>query len=97
MQTNYAVPEHCRSLFLGDLSCFCHENDVADAFRKYGEIENIRLKRGRDNKCLGYGFIIFMDMDSALAAQEMDGKLIVGRSVKYVLPYFYEITSKFIA
>jgi nucleolin len=87
MQTKHAIPEHCRSLFLGDLSCFCHEIDVADAFRRYGEIENIRLMRGRDAKCLGYGFIIFVDMDSAVAAQEMDGKLIVGRSVKYVLAF----------
>jgi RNA recognition motif-containing protein len=86
-QARNPLPEHCRSLFLGDLPCFCHENDVADAFRRYGEIENIRLMRGRDKKCLGYGFIIFTEMDSAVAAQEMDGELIVGRSVKYALPF----------
>lgn len=77
-----ALPEHCRSLFLGDLSCYCQEKDIYNAFIKYGDIESIRLMRGKENKPLGYGFITFVDIQATLHAQEMDGFNLLGRPLK---------------
>lgn len=76
------LPEHCRSLFLGDLSCFCTEEDIFKIFQKYGEIEAIRLMRGKEHKCLGYGFITFVDIHNAMNALEANGVVVVGRPIK---------------
>jgi RNA recognition motif-containing protein len=82
MSSYVNLPEHCRSLFLGDLSCYCHEQDIYNAFKSYGEIESIRLMRGKDNRVLGYGFITFVDVRSTIAAQAMNGTVVVGRPLK---------------
>lgn len=71
-----------RSLFLGDLSCFCTEQDVFQLFQNVGPIEEIRIMRGKDNKNLGYGFITFRDQQTANQAFRMDGCVLVGRPLK---------------
>jgi RNA recognition motif-containing protein len=76
------VPEHCRSLFLGDLSCFCHEQDVFNAFRPFGDVQTIRIMRGKQNKALGYGFVTFVEMEGACKALQLDGSLLLGRAMK---------------
>ena len=76
------LPEACRSLFLGDLSCFCQEVDVFQVFSQFGSIEEIRLKRDGEGNGLGYGFVTFIEMKSAEAALEADGLIILGRPVK---------------
>ena len=81
-QISSAVPEHCRSLFLGDLSCFCSEQDVYNFFLPYGEIQTIRVMRGKQNKALGYGFVTYADLDCAVKALALDGELLLGRPVK---------------
>lgn len=79
---NNPIPEHCRSLFLGDLSCFCQEQDIYQVFQSYGDIETIRVMRGRDQKSLGYGFVTFVDLEATMKALEVDGTVILGRPVK---------------
>ena len=72
-----------RTLFLGDLSCFCVESDVIQLLHPYGEIESLRLmKSERTGKCLGYGFITFKTMESTLLALRLDGTLFMGRHIK---------------
>ena len=73
-----------RTLFIGDLSCFCQETDVLNAFHVFGEILEIRLMRSKeDGKCLGYGFVTFADMHSAYTALEhMNHQVLVGRKLK---------------
>jgi RNA recognition motif-containing protein len=80
--TNSMLPEHCRSLFLGDLSCFCQEADVYRFFQPFGEIEEIRIKRNHDGIGLGYGFITFARRESAELAMRKDGEVLVGRPVR---------------
>jgi RNA recognition motif-containing protein len=78
-----SVPEQYRSLFLGDLSCFCNESDLYNAFHIFGEITSIRLMKSKETqKCLGYGFITFADYQATLAAKELDGTLFLGRKMK---------------
>ncbi len=78
-----STPEECRSLFVGDLSCFCTENDLAQLFKSFGVIKEIRLMRHKEtNACLGYAFIIFNDQKSVFKAKELDGNLFLGRHIK---------------
>lgn len=78
---NYSEEE--RSLFLGDLSCFCQEQDVYQFFQGCGEIESIRLMRSKTtNKCLGYGFITFLDINVLPIAMRLYGSVLLGRRVK---------------
>jgi RNA recognition motif-containing protein len=74
--------EHCRSLFVGDLSCFCVEEDIFPLFQKFGEVENIRIMRGKDEKNLGYGFVTFKEVQSAIDALQAEGEMILGRPVR---------------
>jgi RNA recognition motif-containing protein len=77
-----SLSEEQRSLFLGDLSCFCNEQDVQALFQSVGRIEKIRIMRGRNNKPLGYGFITFFELSATQAAMKLNGMLLVGRPLK---------------
>lgn len=78
-----AYSEEERSLFLGDLSCFCEEVDVYRFFASCGEIEGIRLMRSKNNnKCLGYGFITFYDINVLPIAMQLYGRVFMGRKIK---------------
>ena len=74
-------PEQARSLFLGDLSCFCQEADIYQCFQHHGEIEEIRIKRNGQGACLGYGFITFTPSESAQSALRLDGTVVLGRPI----------------
>jgi RNA recognition motif-containing protein len=76
------TPEHRRSLFLGDLSCFCQEADIFRYFQQFGDIEEIRIKRNTNGAGLGYGFITFQTSEAAEAALNLDGVVILGRPIK---------------
>jgi RNA recognition motif-containing protein len=80
---NMTHQDQLRTLFLGDLSCFCQETDITNAFQVFGEIKSIRLMRSKqDGKCLGYGFITFETISSAMKALEtMSGQVLVGRKL----------------
>eukprot|EP00599_Poterioochromonas_sp_BG-1_P002057 CAMPEP_0173140268 /NCGR_PEP_ID=MMETSP1105-20130129/4776_1 /TAXON_ID=2985 /ORGANISM="Ochromonas sp., Strain BG-1" /LENGTH=429 /DNA_ID=CAMNT_0014053205 /DNA_START=68 /DNA_END=1357 /DNA_ORIENTATION=- len=87
-QTSFNNPQETyteeeRSLFLGDLSCFCQEQDIFQFFQGCGEIESIRLMRSKTtNKCLGYGFITFVDLHVLPIAMKLYGRVLLGRRVK---------------
>ena len=72
------------TLYLGDLSSFCQEMDLINAFKVYGEITDIRLMRSvYDGTCLGYGFLTFAEMDQAQRAIDgMNGQFLIGRKLK---------------
>ena len=75
------VPYH--TLFLGDLSCFCQETDILNAFKQFGDIRDLRLmKAKRDGRSLGYGFITYAETyQAARAIEEMHGKMLIGRHI----------------
>jgi heterogeneous nuclear ribonucleoprotein A1/A3 len=71
-------------LFLGDLSLFCNEEDLRNAFQPYGNLVEVRIKRSKENKKnLSYGFVEYSSPIEAIKAmQVMDGKLLCGRALK---------------
>lgn len=78
-------PNHTNnSLFIGDLSKFCTEQDLEALFGKYGEITDVKIKRNiTTGKTLSYGFVTFVDDECAShAMEELDGFLYGGRNLR---------------
>lgn len=76
-KSNYA-------LFLGDLSIFCTEKDIEEAFQQFGEIVNIRIQRSKEtSRALSYGFIEYSCETAAVSAMnEMNGYVLKGRPLR---------------
>ncbi len=72
------------SLFVGDLSIFCTENELKDEFSRYGEVTEIKIMKSEEtNRNLCYGFIKFSNPLFAKAALEnLDGKVLRGRRMR---------------
>lgn len=72
-----------RTLFIGDLSYFCSEEDLCTLFAPYGRILTVRVRRGVTGESLMHGFIA---LDTAEAAQraivDLDGVEFMGRNMR---------------
>lgn len=77
--------QEMNTLFVGDLSIFCEENDIKEMFVKYGELDEVKIIRCEEtNKNLSYGFVKYSKHESAvLALKELNGVLLVGRPMRY--------------
>lgn len=72
-----------RALFVGDLSYFCTEVELAAAFSQFGPIESMEIKRGRHGDSLMHGFIEFKnEADAAQALLVMQGSTFMGRKLR---------------
>lgn len=72
------------TLFLGDLSTFCNEEDIHNAFSPFGFIQEIKIMRSEEtNRNLSYGFIKFSSpADARKAMNALDGTLFCGRHLR---------------
>lgn len=72
------------TLFLGDLSAFCSEQDIYNFFVPYGEITEIKIMRSEEtHRNLSYGFIKFANPACAKRALNgLDGVLFCGRHLR---------------
>jgi RNA recognition motif-containing protein len=72
------------TIFVGNLSVFCTEQELVQIFARYGTIVEIRMAKSEDKtKHLSYGFVKFSNVASAqLAMIELDGKILCGRPLK---------------
>ncbi len=72
-----------RTLFIGDLSYFCSEEDLCTLFAPYGRILTVRVRRGVTGESLMHGFIA---LDTPEAAQraiiDLDGVEFMGRNMR---------------
>lgn len=75
------------TVFVGNLSVFVTEHDLEHLFSAYGTILEIRMAKSEDrSKHLSYGFVKFANVASAqLAMHELNGSLLCGRPLKYLL------------
>lgn len=72
-----------RTLFLGDLSYFCTEEDLCAIFAPFGNISTVRVRRGVTGESLMHGFIALDSHEAAKQAiAELDGKIFMGRSMR---------------
>jgi cold-inducible RNA-binding protein len=57
------------TLFVGDLSIFCTEEDLHGAFEEFGDLLEVKIIRCEETKKnLSYGFIKFASNEGALRA-----------------------------
>jgi RNA recognition motif-containing protein len=77
-------PLATKSVFLGDLSFFCTENDIRTVFSTFGMITNLEIKRGRHGDSLMHGFVEFdREVSAYKAIRTMHGKKFKGRKMRY--------------
>lgn len=72
-----------KTLFLGDLSYFCTEEDLFNLFSPYGPVSSIRVQRGVSGEPLLHGYIVFHSPVSARQAlMEVDSISFMGRNLR---------------
>jgi RNA recognition motif-containing protein len=73
------------TLFVGDLSIFCTEDDVREAFATYGEPLEVKIIRCEETKKnLSYGFVKFATSEAAMNAIEaLNGTMLCGRPMRF--------------
>lgn len=70
-------------IYIGNLPYSATEQDVQTLFAQFGEIENVALIKDRDSgRPKGFGFITFINQNSAQDALKMDGQDFQGRPLK---------------
>jgi RNA recognition motif-containing protein len=75
--------EPSKTLFLGDLSYFCTEEELFSLFATYGSITSIKVQRGVSGEPLLHGYIVFHSPLSARQALlEVDGIAFMGRNIR---------------
>ncbi|MEK9156260.1 MAG: RNA-binding protein [Patescibacteria group bacterium] len=79
-----------KKLFVAGLDWNATDDDLRQAFEKYGEITEAAIVRFSDTgKSKGFGFVEFTDVEAATKAkEEMDGAMILSRAVRvnYAFP-----------
>lgn len=85
-----SAPSGQYTLFVGDLSIFCTEDHLREAFEDYGELLEVKIIRCEETKKnLSYGFVKYAETDSAVKAiEELDGAMVCGRPLRYDKDYF---------
>lgn len=74
------------TLFVGDLSIFCTEEDLKELFEQYGELAEVKIIRCEETKKnLSYGFVKYVETDAAVKAnEELNGTMLCGRPLRFV-------------
>lgn len=76
-------PRLRKSVFVGDLSFFCTEIDLANAFSRFGHVVTVEIKRGRHGDSLLHGFVEFdNDASAELSIHHMNGRKWMGRTLR---------------
>jgi RNA recognition motif-containing protein len=72
-----------RTLFLGDLSYFCKEEDLCALFQGYGPIIAVSVRRGVSGESLMHGFVALQTAEQARKIIiDMNGIEFMGRNLK---------------
>ena len=72
------------TVFIGDLSRFCSDEDISSLFHRYGKVLETKIMRNPvTGISLGYGFLIMGSTESAfLAMQNLHGVQLRGRPLR---------------
>eukprot|EP01039_Chlorochromonas_danica_P004499 gene4498-4934_t len=80
------IADASRTLFLGDLSYFCKEEDICNLFAEYGPISTVRVRRGVTGESLMHGFVALETAEAAhRAIAALDGVEFMGRNLRVQL------------
>ena len=75
---------HIHTVFVGDLSIFCNETDIEEAFTPFGKVLCVRIAFDVGNqKQLPFGFVEYGSKEDAEEAiKNMNGTLLCGRKLR---------------
>jgi RNA recognition motif-containing protein len=71
------------TVFIGDLSFHCDENDISRLFQPYGTIQSIIIRRSRNGESLRYGFVRILSDNLQMILDDLHGKKFMGRRLRY--------------
>lgn len=78
--------DSARTIFVGDLSYFCNEEDLFTLFAQFGNILTVRVRRGVTGESLMHGFIAMETTEAAtMAIATLDGAEFMGRNIRVQL------------
>ena len=67
-------------LYIYNFPFSVNEEDIEAVFKKYGQVQGVKILRTRDGQSKGNGFVSFDDKNSRIKAMaELDNKIIFGR------------------
>jgi len=81
------------TLFVGDLSIFCTENDLFALFSRFGAVPKVQVKRGKQGEALQYGFVVLPRSVAIEAAQRVNGIKLLGRRLRIKLKLSHDSPS----
>jgi hypothetical protein len=71
------------TVFVGDLSYFCGENDLGLLFGQYGAIMAAKVRRGITGESLMHGFVTFDNPEAARrSVADLNGIEFLGRNMR---------------
>jgi RNA recognition motif-containing protein len=72
------------NIYVGNLSYEVTEEDLREAFKDFGEVEDVRIiKDNYTGRSKGFGFVEMPSKDEAQSAiKDLNGKEIKGRAIK---------------
>ncbi len=72
-----------RTIYIGNLPWRTNEDELADLFRPYGHLANVRIIQDKETgRSRGYGFVEFKETEPVQkAVDDMDGYELLGRSL----------------
>lgn len=76
------------SIFIGDLSYFCTEQDLVCLFEPFGEVKSAIIRRGKYGDTLHYAFVKMLTNGAQAAIARMQGIKFMGRPIRYGYLYF---------
>lgn len=83
-----SIEGRARTIFTGDLSYFCTEDDLLKLFTPIGNILSVNVARKNDSSLM-YGFVEFESLDVAeQAAKDLNRQMFMGRNLRYVYLIF---------
>lgn len=72
-----------RTLFVGDLSYFCTDQDLIGLFTPFGPVIKAHVRRGVTGDSLMHGFVAVESPESAqIAIQRLNGYEFMGRNIR---------------
>lgn len=76
------MPEHSRTLFMGNLSFDVSDEQIRAFFGACGSIYDIRFRTRDDGSFMGIGWIEFEDLEAVKKASKLHGRPLAGRPVR---------------
>lgn len=70
------------TIFVGDLSFFCTEENLESLFSSFGVVRSAIIRRGKGGENLQYGFVQMEESEARKAVAQLKGQKFMGRKLR---------------